>query len=185
MFDQKTIDRFWAKVQIPSDKTQCWNWTACKEQRFGHGIIRINHKNIKTHRFSWELHYGKIPDNLCVLHHCDNPPCVNPNHLFLGTLLDNNKDRDRKNRQARGLRSGAYTHPERRAVGLRNGKYTHPEKTPRGERNGMSKLTKEQVIEIRKKYIPQKYSLSKLAKEFGTEKTTIAQIIKRLTWKHI
>jgi len=89
--------RFWSKVEKTAS---CWNWTGYKN--YGYGIIRINYENIGTHRYSWELHNGKIPDKLCVLHKCDNPKCVNPDHLFLGTPKDNIDDKVSKMRQCKG-----------------------------------------------------------------------------------
>lgn len=94
-------DRFWEKVR----KTDgCWEWLAytCK---FGYGRIGgVRGQVLDAHRVSWELHNGPIPEGICVLHHCDNPPCTNPDHLFLGTLSDNLADMYAKGRQGpRGL----------------------------------------------------------------------------------
>jgi hypothetical protein len=97
------------------------------------------------------LTHGPIPSGLCVLHHCDNPPCCNPAHLFLGTKTDNNRDRDAKGRQARGLRSGRYTKPEHNPV---------------GERNGRAKITAADAIAIRKMR-QAGATLSSIAAKFG------------------
>lgn len=92
-------DRFWANVQ----KTDtCWIWTGCRSHNYG--LMGANKTRILAHRFSWELHNGPIPDGLGVLHRCDNPPCVNPDHLFLDTFEDNMKDKIAKGRQAKGWR---------------------------------------------------------------------------------
>jgi len=199
MFDQKTIDRFWNKVDRTSNPNCCWEWTANKlKQRYGR--FSIGKKHILAHRFSYELHYGKIPDGLDVLHTCDNPPCVNPNHLYLGTQQDNANDMVAKNRQAKGIFQGTHTHPESVARGDKSGYRLHPEKYPRGdkhylrlhpekasrgEQNGWSKFTNEQILEIRKKYIPWKYSTTKLAKEYKTSPANIWLIVSRKHWKHI
>ncbi len=91
--------RFWDKV---NKSDGCWEWTGC--QRAGYGRIWCSERKTKisAHRVSWELHYGIISDGLSVLHHCDNRLCVRPDHLFLGTLVDNNHDRDRKGRTSKG-----------------------------------------------------------------------------------
>ena len=91
--------RLWAKV----DKSgECWEWTGAVDRK-GYGRIH-SFGDTRTHRLSWELHYGPIPDGLWVLHRCDNPPCVRPDHLFLGTVADNSADMYAKDRQARGPR---------------------------------------------------------------------------------
>jgi hypothetical protein len=91
-----SIEQFWARVQ----KTEtCWLWTAGTDKD-GYGKLWKE----RAHRASWELHYGLVPDGLMVCHHCDNPPCVRPDHLFLGTNTDNQQDAWRKGRKhvARG-----------------------------------------------------------------------------------
>jgi len=80
--------------------------------KFGYGRFWLNGKIREAHRVSWELFHGEIPTGLCVLHRCDNPPCVNPAHLFLGTRVDNNRDMFIKGRHARGAANGHYTKPE-------------------------------------------------------------------------
>lgn len=117
--------KFWSYVLKSHDNINtCWVWTG--NTRDGYGRFSIynigkKRKHKQAHRFSWELHNGPIPEKLEILHKCDNRPCVNPTHLFLGTILDNMKDRNRKERQARG------------------------------EKIGKSKLKEEQVREIRKR----------------------------------
>ena len=85
-------ERFWAKVE---KSNSCWLWRAnCNPE--GYGQFWLNGKLEKAHRISWTFKHGAIPDRLLVLHKCDNPPCVNPEHLFLGTDRDNSRDRIRK-----------------------------------------------------------------------------------------
>ena len=91
------VDRFWARVEKTAT---CWNWTGARLPK-GYGMIGARSWRDGwqcAHRVSWELHFGAIPDGLHCLHRCDNPPCVNPAHLWLGTNADNAADRDSKGR---------------------------------------------------------------------------------------
>jgi len=89
--------RFWSRVEITPD---CWFWLGALDGD-GYGRLQINYQQLRVHRYSYELHTGPVPNDLCVCHHCDCPSCVNPNHLFLGTNLDNIIDRCQKDRSAR------------------------------------------------------------------------------------
>ncbi len=99
--------RFWAKV----NKTDtCWLWTSCiTKHSVAYGRFWAEGRTHLAHRVSWKLAHGAIPDALCVLHRCDEPLCVNPGHLFLGTMQENIADRDQKGRTARGERNGWAT----------------------------------------------------------------------------
>jgi len=94
------VERFWAKVQKTDS---CWNWTGTKTLGgYGHFYVGPRGAPKKcAHRIAWELTHGTIPDGLYVLHHCDNPPCVRPDHLFLGTPQDNTDDMITKKRHGR------------------------------------------------------------------------------------
>lgn len=95
--------RFWTQVRMAS--SGCLEWQG-NRLAAGYGRIHLNGVMARAHRVAWQLCRGAIPEGLCVLHECDNPPCVNPVHLFLGTHADNAADRDRKGRQAKGERQG-------------------------------------------------------------------------------
>lgn len=94
---KEAIKRFWQYV----DKTnECWNWTKCLNEK-GYGIFGVDGKKVdRAHRIAYRLCVGEIPAGLFVCHHCDNPKCVRPDHLFLGTNLDNVKDMFLKNRNS-------------------------------------------------------------------------------------
>ncbi len=106
------IERFWAKVRPEAEG--CWMWTAAKNwSGYGTFGLSCSRKTIMAHRYSWELHYGPLPKDTakyvhgtCVLHKCDTPACVRPDHLFLGTQQENIADRHTKQRDARGSRAG-------------------------------------------------------------------------------
>lgn len=124
------------------NKTEtCWLWTGYTS-RGGYGMIRVGEKMRTTHRVSWEIHHGPIPigeghHGTCVLHRCDNPPCVNPAHLFLGTAADNNRDREQKHRgnQPKGKANGWAKLTEAQVLDIRNGGGTQKEA---GQRHGIS-----------------------------------------------
>jgi hypothetical protein len=171
---QPTEERFWPHVH----KTDtCWLWTSgCNEH--GYGRISHNRRMELAHRISWMLHNGSIPKGLFVLHRCDNPPCVNPDHLWLGTYTDNARDMAAKGRQV------FQRHPERAARGARNGNATHPETRPRGEQHPSAKLTENDVHAIRKLRGAGR-TMPSLAAQFGVIEGTIKRIVYRKIWKHI
>jgi HNH endonuclease len=174
-------ERFWPKVE----KTDgCWYWTASCDP-CGYGHFSIDGKLHSAHRVSWELAYGPIPDRLDVLHKCDNPPCVRPDHLFLGTHTDNMVDMISKGRKVSIMKQGRWRHqhPKQTACGQRNGTQTHPERLARGVDGGRAKLTWEQVVAIRE-CAATGMSQYKLAEEFGVHGTTINRIVRGLLWKH-
>lgn len=146
-------ERFWAKV-IKHDGDKCWEWTGATNEK-GYGIIgkgRRGEGNMKASRVSYLLHHGELPSDRAVCHTCDNPPCTNPNHLYLGTLLENNDDKKAKGRQARGAVVGS------------------------------AKLTAEQVAEIRRRYQPRIVSQYALAREFGVSRSAIGFIVNGQRW---
>jgi hypothetical protein len=173
--------RFWAKVDKTGD---CWLWTA-RLSRDGYGQFRtggVGTPNARAHRVAWALAYGAIPEGLLVLHRCDNPRCVRPEHLFLGTSADNVADRNAKGRQATGARLNI---PCDRGRGHRNPRYTHPETTARGERNGHARFTAEQVLEIRRLWAAGGMLQRDIAAQFGTDQAVVSLIVRRKTWAHL
>lgn len=161
------IPRFWSHV----DKSQgeCWIWTKAKSKR-GYGVIQIKYKSVRCHRFSWEIHNGPIPEGLLVCHKCDNPACVRPDHLFLGTHKDNMRDMSAKGRAASGDR---------------NFMRKCPELVLRGESHPLSPFTDEDVIAIRKLYLSGAASQVAIANLYGVTHRAIGRIVKGQTWKHI
>lgn len=90
-------DRYWAKVTVTDG---CWGWIGATVK--GYGVLNVQRRLVYVHRLSWALHNGAIPDGMHVLHRCDNPPCSNPSHLFLGTATDNLRDAAGKFRTSHG-----------------------------------------------------------------------------------
>lgn len=144
--------RFWAKVDKQGD---CWVWTGARSSG-RYGSLAADGKNWRAHRLSYEIHNGPIPDGLYVCHSCDNPPCVNPEHLFLGTQRDNMGDMVQKGRLV----------------------------APSGETHGMSRLNTSKVLAIRKARSAGQ-TLQSIASEHGVGISTIHSVVKRETWKHV
>jgi len=139
--DAEFQQRFWERVE----KTDtCWLWTGAKGP-FGHGNIRRRPVTWMTHRLSWEWAYGPIPDGLWVLHKCDVPACVRPDHLFLGTQRDNNNDRTAKGRGGRvGTRVTKFGEDDVREIRrLYNAGMTQREV---GEKYGVTQATVSNII---------------------------------------
>lgn len=175
--------RFWRKVK----KTKrCWLWTGSKAPS-GYGLFRPRRDgpSIGVHRFAYELTYGPIEPGLFVCHHCDNPRCVRPDHLFLGTHADNMRDMHRKGRGQRGDTHWMHRHPEKVPRGERHWSSRHPEKQRRGTDIYAAKLTDQQVLEIRSRYRPYVVSKQTLANEHGVSRRAIDLIIRRETWRHL
>lgn len=151
-------DRFWKKV---AKSEWCWNWTGCRDGN-GYGEIGTGGKRgvAFAHRVSYELHNGPIPEGMHVLHKCDNPSCVRPDHLFIGTHTDNMRDMWAK---GRGRCDGAGR---------------------KGSANGNHKLTEEQVGAIRQR-LSAGQSQRSLGQEYGVSKTLIGLISKGRAWKNI
>jgi hypothetical protein len=166
------IERFWSYVDRSGGDEACWIWTGGRNIR-GYGVFRIGSTKINSHRYAWIIIRGPVPDSLYVCHDCpggDNPACVNPAHMFLGTNGDNQRDASAKGRSAHG-----DNHPSR----------LHPERLKRGEENGQSKLTTEQVRSIRVEYATGAMTQDELAQKYHVVRNAIWMIVRRKTWVHV
>lgn len=148
--------RFWNRLDYSGE---CWIWTGSKKSD-GYGAVEVNRKSMSAHRIAYELTYGPIPKGMLVCHHCDNPSCCNPSHLFLGTYKDNRLDCVRKGRE--GHEGGA----------------------PPGHKPASTKLTSDQVLEIRKLH-GEGIGLKRLAFLYEVDRTQIWHITARRQWKNI
>jgi hypothetical protein len=144
-------------------------WTGASANADGYGVLWVDGRNEIASRFSYMLHHGAIPDGLCVLHRCDTPACVNPEHLFLGTIADNNADKVSKGRQACGVTHGAIVHPESRA---------------HGESHGMARFSAAQVRAMRALY-EDGFTQAEIAEAFGTTQTHVSAIVNRKVWASV
>lgn len=136
----------------------CWEWVGANRCKMGnnyYGGTNIGKKSILAHRASYELYKGKIPDGMLVCHKCDNPKCVNPEHLFLGTHADNSRDMSNKNRGANG------------------------------EKSINAKLTANKVMEIRFAGKRRNMRQKDIAYVFGVAEKTVHKIINKKSWKHL
>jgi hypothetical protein len=191
-------ERFWAKVDR-SAADECWPWMAARFDN-NYGAFWRDGRQQRASRVAWELEHGPIPPGMLVCHRCDNPPCVRPDHLFLGTDTDNKRDMAEKGRAAQGDANGARLRPERLARGDRNGARLHPETRARGDRNWAhlhpeltsfhgethpkAKLTADKVRAIRERYDAGE-TCSALGREFGTTEEAIRMAVRRITWRHV
>jgi hypothetical protein len=131
----------------------CWLWTGWRNQR-GYGAFGVTpDRPMQAHRFAWQMAVGPIPEGLCVLHRCDNPPCVRPDHLFLGTRADNWADAHAKGRDC----------PPPRMV---------------GERNPAARLTAAEVQAIRRDSRPRRF----IESAYGVGKSTVGRIKRGQSW---
>jgi hypothetical protein len=152
---QPMAPRFWAKVKRGEG---CWEWQGARN-RSGYGLFQLGRRNggsTLAHRVAWWLHHGTPPDvDVHVCHHCDNPPCCNPAHLFLGTDADNHADKVAKGRQTRG------------------------------EQIIFAKLTEARVREARRLFATGTHTLADLAERYGVVPATVRRAVEGETWRHV
>lgn len=148
-------DRFWAKVDKSAGPLRCWPWTGAKFH-FGHGAVKVNGRPWGTHRIAWELTHGDIPTTLRVLHKCDNPPCCNPAHLYLGTLKDNTADM-----WARGRANPRF-----------------------GDGHPRAKLTAALVYAARQQ-VRRGARVSDVSRQLGVSTSALWSAVRGRTWRHV
>lgn len=158
----------------PGVPAECWPWTAGRNS-LGYGVAYIGAPHLKGRktmpvlatRLSWVLANRKdIPEGLMVCHHCDNPQCINPHHLYAGTAKDNVRDAISRGRM-----------PQR-------AKFIYGPKA-KGEASGKSKLTEAQVLDIKTRYAAGGVLMKDLAAEFGVNKSTVTGVLNGRVWKHV
>lgn len=147
--------RFFYKVTV--EENNCCTWEAARQGR-GYGHFWLNGHHMLAHRVSWVIHYGPIPEGMMVLHRCDNPGCVNPQHLFLGSQQENMLDMISKGR--------------------------HSRIAPRGEKSGSAKLKTTDVIKMRE-WRRDGIKLKFISTYFGVSVPTVCQITTGQTWTHV
>lgn len=141
--------KFWKKAKVSDE---CWPWQEGLSDPGGYGKTTQNDKTEYAHRIAWELfHNEKIPEGMCVLHTCDNPPCINPFHLYLGTKAENNTDRAKKGR---------------------NGNLE-------GEDHPNAKFSDDTIRKMRELYLTGNYTHSMIGEIFGTSTAYVTKVIKR------
>lgn len=158
----RIVDDFWAHVQI-GEPSECWLWIGRRQPR-GYGTLSIKGKNKLAHRHAYEMVNGSIPEGMNVCHSCDNQPCVNPAHLWIGTQKDNMHDCSVKGRM-KGRRKGRPVPTEIAALSA-------------------AKLTPADVLAIRRRHAAGETPKA-LATAYGVIRNNIYSIVNRITWKHI
>ncbi len=162
VYHRMVRDLAWLMPRVIIQDNGCWIWQGRKNNT-GYGLTG---KAIMTHRLAWSLRNGTIPGGMFICHSCDNPPCCNPDHLWLGTHAENMADCKAKGRYHLGEANGMRKHPERHAS---------------GENSGAAKLTLKQVEEIRRKHA-EGLSRRALGEEFGVTSQAIGKIVLGKTW---
>lgn len=151
---------FWERVDRRGDD-ECWLWTGATARKYGVLMVDRQLPSFRAHRLSYAIHFGDLPTDMLVCHRCDNPPCINPNHLFLGTAADNAADRDAKGRARGGAKMPCH-----------------------GSKHPRAKLSEEQVRSIIVDLIPHSTN-SEIAALYGVHPVSIKDIRRRKTWRRV
>lgn len=152
---QSLAERFWPRISVRG-ASECWPILGYRT-KFGYAQIwsEGTKKRLYMHRVAWELHFGPIPEDMCVCHSCDNASCCNPAHLFLGTIADNNRDMREKGRN------------------------------PHGETHPCAKLTAARVLQARQRFAAGERGTARMAAEFGVSQASLARAIVGDTWTKV
>ncbi len=147
---------FYKNISYPDHSDGCWQYKVLDMK--GYGQLKVNRKTYRASRFSWEIHIGNIPEGFLICHRCDNPCCVNPGHLFLGTSADNHKDMMQKGRQVPPIGSKAHSAKLNES------------------------LVKDIKIRMKEEF---KFSNKELASIYNVSSPTISGIRHNKTWRHV
>ncbi len=168
-FNEADIRRFWRHVEILT-LDECWCWKLTKSTG-GYGQITVHSRTLKAHRVAYYLFNSVDPESMLVCHKCDNPPCCNPYHLFLGTEKDNIQDAKAKGRL-------------NTAAGDFHGTKTHPERHARGVDSGLAKLN-DVTARLARDLYSHGLSQQEIAARLGVTRECASRIIRGNNWKHV
>lgn len=155
VYGESVVSRFWEKADRSSGDG-CWPWVGARNPD-GYGSFGIGGRAVGAHRVAWEIENGRIPAGMHILHSCDNPQCVRPSHLSLGTHADNMADCKAKGRG----------------------------RVPIGENCVRAKLTADQVVEIYTRALSDGQTWEQIAAEFGVARSTVGAIARGANWRHV
>lgn len=153
---QVRIRRFWSFVEPVYTPSKCWNWIGSKNRK-GYGMFRFQGRSMASHRASWIINFGAIPNGMNSLHHCDNTSCVNPKHLFLGTQNENVWDMMLKGRSRKA----------------------------NGSENAKAKLNEAKVAQILKLWASGAMGCIAIGNVFKVSEATIRDVVYRKSWRHV
>lgn len=152
-------DKFFSRIRV---KKGCWEWTGNKYVG-GYGQYSSGYRKYQAHRLMWTCQNGEIPSGAVVMHNCDNKLCVRPSHLILGSQKENMRDMIKKKRD----------------------RFYFKLNPPHGERNSNSKLSENDVIEIRRTFASGSISREAICRKYGIKNSNVSNIVNRASWKHI